>query len=60
MRLTTILLMLILPIAAAAQDRVAMVIGMSDYEGAAASDGPREDAEALTDALSAQGFDVTT
>ncbi|WOI29383.1 caspase family protein [Sulfitobacter dubius] len=60
MRLIAILLMLTLPLAAAAQDRVAMVIGMAAYEGAAVPDGPREDAAALTAALEGQGFDVTT
>lgn len=60
MRLTAILIMLLLPFAAVAQDRVALVIAISAYEGAAATDGPREDAEALTDALEGQGFEVTT
>ena len=39
MRLTALLLMLFLPFAAAAQDRVAMVIGISAYEDAATLDG---------------------
>ena len=47
MRLTAILLMLFLPLAAAAQDRVAMVIGISAYEDAAPLDGPRADAALL-------------
>ena len=60
MRLTAILLMLFLPLAAAAQDRVAMVIGISAYEDAAPLDGPRADAALLTQTLEGQGFDVTT
>ena len=60
MRLTAILLMLFLPLAAAAQDRVAMVIGISAYEYAAPLDGPRADAALLTQTLEGQGFDVTT
>ena len=60
MRLTALLLMLFLPFAAAAQDRVAMVIGISAYEDAATLDGPRTDAARLSEALEGQGFDVTT
>ena len=54
MRPTALLLMLFLPFAAAAQDRVAMVIGNSAYEDAATLDGPRADAARLTEALEGQ------
>lgn len=60
MRLIAILLMLSLPIAAAAQDRVAMVIGLSAYEDTAPLDWPAADATLLTEALEGQGFAVTT
>ena len=42
-----------------AQERIALIIGNSEYEHAAALPNPRNDAVAIGDALQAVGFDVT-
>ncbi|WP_298262200.1 caspase family protein [uncultured Litoreibacter sp.] len=42
-----------------AQDRVALIIGNSDYEAIPALKNPKNDAAAVNDALSNLGFDVT-
>ena len=60
MRLASILLFTLMPLAALAQERAALVIGMGDYENANDLDGPRADAKAVGAALEELDFDVTT
>jgi len=55
--LSLILVFLILPSALLA-GRVALVIGNADYSAVAPLDNPRNDAEAVADALERQGFSV--
>ncbi|GAA6199660.1 caspase family protein [Aquicoccus sp. SU-CL01552] len=55
--LSLILVLLILPSALLA-GRVALVIGNADYSAVAPLDNPRNDAEAVADALERQGFSV--
>nr|WP_263618777.1 caspase family protein [Seohaeicola saemankumensis] len=55
----SILLLLCLP-AALRAEQVALVIGNADYRNVAALDNPPNDAAAVSAALAAQGFDVTT
>ena len=57
--LPVILLCSSLSLASASPDRVALVIGMADYETITPLTNTRNDAEALADTLTEIGFDVT-
>jgi hypothetical protein len=60
MRALCFVLLLILPGLAAASERVALVIGMSDYETVVDLDNTLNDARDIGDTLTRIGFEVTT
>lgn len=60
MRIFVTLLFLCLPIASQAADRVALVIGIADYQGIGALKNTVNDAKTISDTLEEIGFDVTT
>ncbi len=60
MRLLIILILSCLPYTAAAESRVALVIGMADYKTVVKLDNTLNDARGISDTLSDIGFNVTT
>lgn len=59
LRLLVAALSLLLPICAAASDRVALVVGMANYQNVVALDNTVRDADAIGETLRGIGFDVT-
>ena len=59
LRLVVAALALLLPICAAASDRVALVVGMADYQNVVALNNTVRDADAIGQTLRGIGFEVT-
>ncbi len=59
LRLCLVAFALLLPIGAAASDRVALVVGMADYQNVVTLDNTVRDADAIGETLRSVGFDVT-
>lgn len=53
-------LLAILPLSAAAADRIALVVGLGAYQAVPVLDNPANDARAVGETLQSIGFDVTT
>ena len=60
MRILFVAALCLLPLAAQAQNRIALVIGMGAYEQVPVLDNPANDARVIGETLRSIGFDVTT